>query len=343
MTQGRKGSRKGVSFGKMSRRALVLLILVLPIVAACKQRERLRAFFQGEGSGTAVVRIGEKTYSRTDLERFFDNRLSEFRDPGNNDALKSNLLESFIEEKLFLHEAERVQVEPDPKLLAAMLEKAASLGERQGDKAANSRDADLERTLSESLKTQLYLRSYLLKNVLVTDSECEAYYKEHLADYVSNDRVHVREILVDDLSQAQKLLALLKKGRNKNFSDLALAYSKGARADEGGDLGKFEKGELPLDFEKAIFSLAPGTVSKIVRSQYGYHIFMVEEKIVAHQQKLIEVRDQIKEKLTLDRERAIIKQELVSLVSRIPVEVYRDRLDFKYIGTRFTSPEGSKR
>ena len=327
----------------MFRHAVVFAILILPGLAGCNQRDRFRAFFHGEGSGSAVVKIGSTTYSKTDLDRFFDNRLSEFRDPANNDILKSNLLESFIEEKLFLQEAEKAKVEADQKLLAAMLERAAPAATERLGAPTRSRDADLERTLSESLKTQQYLHSYLLKNVRITDAECEAFYKEHLADYVTNDSVHVREILVDDPAQAQKILATLKKNRNKNFADLALAYSKGARANEGGDLGKFQKGELPLEFERVIFPLAPGSVSKIVRSQYGYHIFFVEEKVLAHQQKLIEVKDQIKEGLTLDRERAIINRELVSLIGRIPVEVYRDRLDFNYIGTRFASPEGSKR
>jgi peptidyl-prolyl cis-trans isomerase C len=326
----------------MGKRVLVFVLLILPGLAACSQRDRFRAFFHGEGSGTAVVKIGSTTYSKTDLDRFFDNRLSEFRDPANNDILKSNLLESFIEEKLLLQEAEKAKVQPDQKLLTAMLDRAAPSAERLGDRSTRGRDADLERTLSDSLKTQQYLHNHLLKNLQVTDAECEAFYREHLADYIANDSVRVREILVDDQAQAQKILAMLKKSRNKNFADLALAYSKGARANEGGDLGKFQKGELPLEFDKVIFSLAPGNVSKVVRSQYGYHIFFVEEKVLAHQQKLIEVKDQIKERLTLDREREIINRELVSLVGRITVEVYRERLDFNYIGTRFAPPEGSR-
>jgi peptidyl-prolyl cis-trans isomerase C len=65
-------------------------------------------------------------------------------------------------------------------------------------------------------------------------------------------------------------------------------------APDGGDLGTFQKGELPEEFEKAIFPLAPGSVSKIVSSRYGYHIFLVEEKVLAHQQRLVEVKDQIR-------------------------------------------------
>ncbi len=331
----------------MYRRILALALMLsfaCVSLAGCNFRDRLRAFFQGEERGTAVVKIAGRAYTKADLDRFFDDRLSEFRDPANTDALKSNLLESFVEEKLLLYQADQHKLQPNGQTLKTMLDKmssAASAG--TGERADPSRTAELERNLSDSLKTQQYLHDYLLNGISVTDDECEAYYKEHLSEYVQNDVVRVREILVGDLAQAQKLLASLKANRNKNFADLARVYSKGASAPDGGDLGTFQKGELPEEFEKAIFPLAPGNVSKIVSSRYGYHIFLVEEKVLAHQQKLVEVRDKIREKLLLDRERDLINKELASLIRRIPVEVYRDRLDFNYIGTRFASPEGSKR
>jgi peptidyl-prolyl cis-trans isomerase C len=104
-------------------------------------------------------------------------------------------------------------------------------------------------------------------------------------------------------------------------------------------MGRFERGELPEEFEKVVFSLPPGTVSKIVRTKYGYHTFLVEEQIRAHQQKLYEVRDQIQEKLLMTRQRAIIEQKLASLETQIPVSIYRERLGFNYVGTRF-APRG---
>jgi len=313
-------------------------------LTACNLRDRLRAFFQGEDHGTAVVRIAGRAYTKADLDHFFDDRLSEFRDPANTDVLKSNLLESFVEEKLLLYQAEQHKLQPNSQTLKTMLDKMSSTApERKGERADPGRAAELERNLSDSLKAQQYLHDYLLSGISVTEDECEAYYKEHLPEYVQNDVVRVREILVGDLAQAQKLLSSLKANRNKNFADLARDYSKGASAPDGGDLGTFQKGELPEEFEKAIFQLAPGNVSKIVSSRYGYHIFLVEEKVLAHQQRLVEVKDKIREKLLLDRERDIINKELSSLISRIPVEVYRDRLDFNYIGSRFASSEGSKR
>ena len=329
--------RRMLAFGLVLTSAGVCL-------AGCSLRDRLRAFFQGDEHKTAVVKIADRVYSKAELDRFFDDRLSEFRDPANTDVLKSNLMDSFVQEKLLLYQAEQHKLEPDRQMLKMLLDKMSGASpERPSEGADARRTAELERNLSDTLKTQKYLHDYLLSGISVTDEECEAYYKEHLAEYVSNDKVRVREILVGDLAQAQKLLPMLRKNHNKNFADLARVYSKGASAPDGGDLGTFQKGELPEEFEKAIFPVTPGNVSKIVSSRYGYHLFLVEEKILAHQQRLVEVKDQIREKLLLERERDIINKELSALIGRIPVEVYRDRLDFNYIGSRFSSPEGSKR
>jgi parvulin-like peptidyl-prolyl isomerase len=308
----------------------------------CRLANRLKTFFHGEEEKTTLVRIADRIYTKPDLDRFFESRLSEFRDPSNNDALKSNLLDSFVEEKLLLYQADLRKVRPDPATLKAMVERVLVAGpDRQGEKIDPARQAELELNLSNSLKTQQYLHDFLLNEVSVADSQCETYYQEHLSEYVRNDTIRVREILVDDLAQAQKIVASLKTSRNKNFADLARVYSKGASAPDGGDLGSFQKGELPEEFEKVVFALSPGNVSKVVPSRYGYHIFMVEERILAHQQKLIEVRDEIREKLQLEREREIINAELASLMGRIPVEVYGDRLDFKYVGTRLALRQGS--
>ncbi len=55
------------------------------------------------------------------------------------------------------------------------------------------------------------------------------------------------------------------------------------------------------------------------------------------------MKDQIREKLLLDREREIITREIASLTREIPVQIHQERLDFKYIGTRFPSPIGRPR
>jgi parvulin-like peptidyl-prolyl isomerase len=304
------------------------------ILSGCGLNQRLRSLLQGARDNVTVVRVGDETYARSELEYFFDSRLSEFRDPTNADSVKSNLLESFIEEKLLLQEAEKHGVKPDPAMLKTAMEQMAMPQGNERERQVQS-TGELERAVSESLMMERYLRDFLLRDLVVTEQDCEQYYNQHLEDYVSRDVVHVREILVDNLSQAEKILASLKANRNSNFAELARLYSRAATAEDGGDMGRFERGELPEEFERVVFPMAPGTVSRIVRTKYGYHTFLVEERIGAHQQKLYEVRDQIQEKLLATRQREIIEKKLAALVAQVPVSIYRDKLGFNYVGTRF--------
>jgi parvulin-like peptidyl-prolyl isomerase len=310
-------------------------LLALSFAEGCGLKDRIRGFFQDDGRNVVVVRVGDKAYTKIDLDHYFDSRLSEFRDPTDADRIKSNLLESFIEDKLLLSQADRLQVQANPQMLKSMMESMTAHDEERTGPPDPNKEAEIRRNLTESLKTQQYLHDHLLSNISISDGECEAYYLAHIGDYVRNDLAHVREILVDNAAQAQKVLDSLGKKKNKNFAELARVYSKAPSASDGGDLGVFQRGELPEEFEKAIFPLAPGTISKVVRTKYGYHIFMVEEKIAAHQQKLWEVKDQIRERLQQEQERELINKELASLASRITIRVDRDKLDFKYIGTRY--------
>jgi hypothetical protein len=183
---------------------IVLIILPASVfLAGCSLKDQVRSFLQGEEHNMAAVSIAGKTYSQTDLEHFFDSRLSEFRDPENADKVKSNLLESFIEERLLLHQAELKNVQPNPQLVKATMERITATGVDSQERMDPSRKAELERNVTESLKMQQYLNDYLLKSVSVSDAECEAYYMAHIGEYVKNDVVHVREILVDDLALAE--------------------------------------------------------------------------------------------------------------------------------------------
>jgi parvulin-like peptidyl-prolyl isomerase len=317
------------------RRWQVLGSVFLPAFF-CLESCSLKQSARPGGNSAVVVRVGSKSYTKADLDRFFDSRLNEFRNPAGADEVKSTLLDSFIEEKLLLCKAEQLKIEPNLQALDSMRKKLSASGSSSDVKL----DKDLEQSMAESLKAQEYLRDHVFKGLSVTKEECEAYYKQHLDEFVRNDVVHVREILVDTLEEATKVQASLKASWNRDFAELARRYSKAATAAEGGDLGTFQRGELPEEFEKVIFPLAPGTISKPVRSQYGYHIFLVEEKILAHQQKYYEVEGQIHEKLLLERQRAALDGELISLAKEIPVQVDREKLDFRYVGARLTSGGG---
>lgn len=76
--------------------------------------------------------------------------------------------------------------------------------------------------------------------------------------------------------KAEDILSEVKKNPDK-FADLAKKYSQDEKsAPAGGDLGKFGKGKMDPNFEKAAFALKPGEISNLVKTEYGYHIIKVE-------------------------------------------------------------------
>ncbi|HEX7259504.1 MAG TPA: peptidylprolyl isomerase [Candidatus Saccharimonadia bacterium] len=70
---------------------------------------------------------------------------------------------------------------------------------------------------------------------------------------------------------------LKKVNGGGDFAALAKQYSQDSSAANGGDLGFFSKGQMVKPFEDAAFGQEPGQVSKLVKSQFGYHIIKTLE------------------------------------------------------------------
>lgn len=77
-------------------------------------------------------------------------------------------------------------------------------------------------------------------------------------------------ILVHDQASADKLYERIRKG--ESFETLARQYSTCPSKSKGGDLGWFKEGQMVPQFENAVRRMGTGTISKPVRTQFGYHI-----------------------------------------------------------------------
>jgi len=88
-------------------------------------------------------------------------------------------------------------------------------------------------------------------------------YKGALRSETNRDRKDARKL-------AEKILKELKSG--KNFGDMARRHSDGPSGPKGGDLGRFERGQMVPEFDQAVFGLENGTISEVVETKFGYHI-----------------------------------------------------------------------
>lgn len=77
-------------------------------------------------------------------------------------------------------------------------------------------------------------------------------------------------ILVKDRALAESLLKKIKSGAD--FAALARDYSTCPSKSKGGDLGWFGPGKMVKEFEDAVRRLSNGSVSPVIRTQFGFHI-----------------------------------------------------------------------
>ncbi|MBT9586209.1 peptidyl-prolyl cis-trans isomerase [bacterium] len=86
----------------------------------------------------------------------------------------------------------------------------------------------------------------------------------------SSGKIQCSHILVKDQQLAQKLLANISAGAD--FAEQARAHSECPSKAKGGDLGKFSKGQMVVEFDRAAFGLEVGQLSALVKTKFGYHI-----------------------------------------------------------------------
>lgn len=164
-----------------------------------------------------------------------------------------------------------------------------------------------------------------------TEERIRRFYDENRKDFAVSERRHVRQILVREEALAKQILGEIRGG--VTFDEAARRYSRAPNAPRGGEVGWVERGQLPRVFEQAIFSLAPGAMSGIVRTDSDFfHLFKVEEIAPGGEPSLDQVRPIIVERLREESVRERIEQRISEFGARGRIRVLKDRLPFRYSG-----------
>jgi peptidyl-prolyl cis-trans isomerase D len=168
----------------------------------------------------------------------------------------------------------------------------------------------------------------LASRVSVTDDEERAYYQSNLDKYHIDDRAHVAHILFKtvgktdaEIAEIQKTAEMVdqKAKHGGDFAALAKQYSEDTTKDQGGDLGWIVRGQTVPEFEQAAFTLPVGSISDLVRTQYGFHIIHVIERQMARTQSFDEVKADIAAALQTEKSQDLAEQ----LSSQIAEDVRR--------------------
>jgi peptidyl-prolyl cis-trans isomerase D len=169
----------------------------------------------------------------------------------------------------------------------------------------------------------------LRQTIQISDDMLKEQYEANIQQYQVPNEVHVQHILFKTVGQtdaeveetrkkAEDVLKQAKKGAK--FDELAKKFSEDPGSkDKGGNLGWIRQGQTVAEFEKTAFSLAPGQISDLVKTQYGFHIIKVLEKHTAHTKPFEEVKDSIRTPLLLsmaDKQASDTADQLASAIRR---------------------------
>ncbi len=156
---------------------------------------------------------------------------------------------------------------------------------------------------------QMALAKTQIKRAIYAQQQIDANYKEEdtkkaydkmVADLPKVDEVKAAHILVDDEAKAKEIITKLDQGAE--FSALAKEYSKDkSNAENGGDLGYFAQADMVKEFADAAFALKKGAYTTApVKTQFGYHVILSEDKRVRPAPAYDEVKQELEAKVKRD-------------------------------------------
>ena len=206
-----------------------------------------------------------------------------------------------------------------PSLLTRAID--SKLVTLEGRRAGFSKDPDVKKRLLD-VEDQIISEIFLTKTIgsQVTEEALQKIYSETKSEMASGDQIKARHILLDNEEKAVEIIKKLQAGGE--FAKLASEYSTGPSAASGGDLGWFGEGQMVPEFSKAAFALNPGDiVTKPVKTQFGWHIILVEDRKVSAPPSF----DEAKEQLASTMSQKLLKELIETL--RTKAKIVRFKAD----------------
>ncbi len=298
-----------------------------------------------------VAKVNGDIVTRIDLERSRLQLLAELEQrkltgPALEQALaerSKDLLRDRIDQLLLIQKANELSINVDAELSKQMAE--LQLQFRLGDQdkfQAFIREQtgmsfeDYRAELRNSMLTQRVIRQEVGSRINIPRAEVVRYYEENKNEFVREERVFLREILLSTENRdadaiaaiekkAQDLVARARKG--ERFGELARDNSDAVTARNHGDLGGFKRGELRKEIEDVVWSSGRGHVTDPVRLDNGFLILRVEERHTAGIPPIEEVESEIMERLYMPRFQPRIREYLTALRQDAFLEVKEGHVD----------------
>lgn len=170
---------------------------------------------------------------------------------------------------------------------------------------------DYRQELKNGFLKSRVVQQEISRNINISKAEAQKYYDEHKNEYIREERIFLREILVStENKDAAGVAAAEKKAkdlvararRGEKFPEMARDNSDSGSAQQGGDLQQgWKKSDLNADLVKVIWDQPRNYVTDPIKMPKGFLILKVDEHHKAGLADFEEVQNEISEKLYMPR------------------------------------------
>ncbi len=243
--------------------------------------------------------------------------------------LKTQTLNLMIRDTLFFQEAKNLGLqvnneEFEEELLLVKNDYSKESFARLLD-VKNIPASDLNSNFKKNILFRKLIEKAVNESIIVTENELLDYYVAHQKDFEKKRQVRALHIMVETEDEALDLHKKLKKKGNK-FDDFARRFSLGPESSQGGDMGYFERGQMPEAFD-VVFDLKKGRRSQVIKSNYGYHIFKVMDIIDPKKLSFEEARPAIKKIVLEQRQEKAFKSWVSNLKRKADIKINHEALE----------------
>lgn len=301
-----------------------------------------------------VAIVGEEIILKSDIENAYLQEQGQGLVSSSSDY-KTELLEKQLIQKLLLAQAQidsiSVTEEQVENAVANRIEYFISnIGSQErleayfGKSLEEIKD-DMRGPLRELLITE-QMQQKIVEKIRITPSEVRNYFKRLPKDSLPEmpDRYELQQIVLRPrISDAEKerIRERLREYRDqilkgeKTFNTLAVLYSEDpGSATRGGELGYIPRNQLDPAFAEAAFNLKPGKISKIVESEFGFHII----QLIDRQGEKINVRHILLQPKIAEEE----KEEALHRLDTIRQYINEDKMTFEEAAMYFSSDKQTR-
>ena len=214
---------------------------------------------------------------------------------------KKEFLNDLVSEHYLLKEAEKRKVQNEPEV------------------------KDLLEAARRKIIVSRLVQKEVDDKVSLGPDEAEKYYQDHRDEFMTPLTLRASHILVKTEEEAAGIKDAIEK--DADFEDMARKTSLDATAIRGGDLGFFQRGRFVPEFEDAVFQMKKGQIAGPVKSQFGYHVIKLTDRLEPSLREFRDVKPFVEERLLSEKRSKAFKALVAKLKGNASVNVDEKKLE----------------